>query len=255
MTLKFKKNKRHQHLCDQIYTWLVNDLSNYGVVHVDVFAWCPETQRFNMASCNVHWAIHCHEQNQQTLTQSWGEEALFWLPSNAPLAKAWAFWHGSGQSLLWRQHDQVFHLVFRDWHEAMPWFSCLERTLAHGRYLIAQHGKYIKPHQMPWFSADWFSGWSQPPSIDVPSCHYQKGEFAGLMLTAKEQMHLDYLALGFTYKEIAYRRGVSNTAVQMIYANIKRKINAPKLSNSQLLIRLRDYGFVPLVGGDLCLNH
>lgn len=247
MTLKFIKNKNYQHLCDQFHAWLVNDLAAFGVVHVDAFVWCHHAGRFTMVSCNLHWALDCHRQNTQTFTQPWAGDTLCWLPVDAPLAKAWTFWHGAGESLLWRQDHLIFHLVFKHGRDAMPWFAPLKRHLAHGRYLVTQQGKYLKPHQLPWFSHDWLAGWSNT-CLEQPPRRYHKGDFAGLMLTATEQIHLDYLALGLTYKDIALRRGVSDTAVRKIYANIKRKLNEPHLPSSQLLLRLQGYGFVPLVG-------
>jgi DNA-binding CsgD family transcriptional regulator len=246
MTLKFKKNKNYQQLCDQFHAWLVSDLQAYGVIHVDGFAWQPDVAGFVICSASVDWALHC----QQFLKpQPWlgASGELCMLPDTAPLSAGWQMFGGAGQSVLWAHGEQVFHLVFNNVIDSMVWMSAIKRSLAHGSYLMTQRGKYIKPHQQPCLQEGWLAGWSLP--LYVPPRLYQKGCFGGLMLTAKEQCYLDYLALGLTYRDIAKKHGVTEVAVRKVYWNIKRKLNEPNLPSSQLLSRLHRHGFEPLVGG------
>ena len=248
MTLKFKKNKNYQQLCDQFHAWLVSDLKAYGILHVDGFTLNRDTNGFVMCSADADWPLHCQ---QYVLPQPWlGKSSdLCLLPNDAPLAVAWQLYQGVGQSVLWSHGEQLFHLVFKNFVESMVWITAIKRSLAHGSYLMHQHGKYIKPHQQPCLKDGWFAGWSL--QIHTPQNHYQKGSYLGITLTAKEQCYLDYFALGLTYREIAQRHGVSEVAVRKVYTNIKRKLNEPNLPSSQLLSRLHRRGFVPLIGGVL----
>jgi DNA-binding CsgD family transcriptional regulator len=248
MTLKFKKNKNYQQLCDQFHAWLVTDLKAYGILHVDGFAWDPDLTGFVMCSASVDWAVYCQ---QYVRPQPWlgASSEMCVLSATAPLSASWQLFGGEGQSVLWAYGEQVFHLVFQQVMDSMVWMHAIKRSLAHGSYLMNQHGKYIKPHQQPCLQDGWFAGWSLP--LYVPKRLYQKGCFLGITLTAKEQCYLDYFALGLTYREIATRHGVSEVAVRKVYTNIKRKLNEPNLPSSQLLSRLHRRGFVPLIGGVL----
>ena len=248
MTLKYKKNKSYPQLCDQFQAWLVNDLQAYGVIHVDGFIWDAELACFVMCSVEVDWALRC----QQMLTpQPWVGAAseLSILPHNAPLSMQWQFFKGSGQSVLWAHGQDVFHLVFTNLVDSMVWLSSIQRSLAHGSYLMHQQCKYLKPRFKPCLIEGWFAGWSLP--LHPPKKVYQKGCFFGVTLTAKEQRYLDYFALGLTYREIAAKHGVSEVAVRKVYVNIKRKLKEPNLPSSQLLSRLHRHGFVPLIEGVL----
>jgi DNA-binding CsgD family transcriptional regulator len=248
MTLKYKKNKSYQQLCDQFQAWLVSDLRAYGVLHVDGFIWEPDSTCFVMCSADADWAIHCQD---MFTPQPWTGAAseLCILPMDAPLSMHWRLLKGAGQSVLWAHGQDVFHLVFNNLVDSMVWLASIQRSLAHGSYLMHQQCKYMKPHFKPCLKEGWFTGWSL--ELYPPQKVYQKGCFGGVTLTAKEQRYLDYFALGLTYREIAVRHGVSEVAVRKIYSNIKRKLKEPKLPSSQLLSRLHRYGFVPHIGGVL----
>jgi DNA-binding CsgD family transcriptional regulator len=71
---------------------------------------------------------------------------------------------------------------------------------------------------------------------------YQKSNFKGLILTAKEQLYIEYMLFNLTYKEIAYQQRCSETAVRKVVFNIKRKLGCEHLPVSKLLIKLNEYG-------------
>ena len=129
MTLKFKKNKNYQQLCDQFHAWLVSDLQGYGILHVDGFTFNQDSNRLAICSANADWAIHCQ---QFVEAQPWlgTSSELCVLPTTAPLSASWQRFGGEGQSVLWAYGDHIFHLVFKQVMDAMVWASAIKRSFS-----------------------------------------------------------------------------------------------------------------------------
>tara|TARA_B100001094_G_scaffold98535_1_gene94743 strand:+ start:306 stop:1076 length:771 start_codon:yes stop_codon:yes gene_type:complete len=95
-----------------------------------------------------------------------------------------------------------------------------------------------------------FRGVEQIPNLSkpnaLPEMQYEKSNFKGLILTAKEQLYIEYLLFNLSHKEVAYKQNCSQTAVRKIYLNIKRKLGCSYMPTSTLLKKLNEHDVLSL---------
>jgi DNA-binding CsgD family transcriptional regulator len=80
---------------------------------------------------------------------------------------------------------------------------------------------------------------------------YMKVNFGDLVLTAKEQLYIEFIIFNIAHKEIAHRQDVSETSVRKLLSNIKRKLENESMSNSTLLPELRRRGVLEIFSNRL----
>ena len=95
-----------------------------------------------------------------------------------------------------------------------------------------------------------FRGVERIPDLskfDMPQdIQYEKSNFKGVILTAKEQLYIEYLLFNLSHKEIAHKQGCSQTAVRQIFINIKRKLGCIHMPTSTLVRKLNEHGVLSL---------
>lgn len=80
---------------------------------------------------------------------------------------------------------------------------------------------------------------------------YKKARFQEVILTAKEQLYIEYLIYNFTHKQIASKQGCSETAVRKVITNIKIKLGNAHMSASTMLLKLNDIGALAVCSGSI----
>ena len=93
-----------------------------------------------------------------------------------------------------------------------------------------------------------------PETLVLPQINeiddHRKYFFKGVTLTALDLKYIEFLLSFKSYKEIAFERGCSDTAVRKKMTTIKAKFGDPSMSNSRLFSQLKRHG-----GTVVCAYH
>lgn len=220
-----------------------NLTSEIGYMYFDI-----QKNRYLGSSSNLAWRYEFHEKDLDVSGVNLLREGCFILPNNSVIKSAYNKLENtqatSYKTLFCRRDEFGFELFGIVTEQEL---SNIDQIIMHKKlfnlsYEISRWVKHkksiftdIKAYELARNQFD--------QSYGVSEIQYDKSKFRGnLILTTKEQQYIEYLLFNLTQKEIAYKHGVSETAVRKVILNIKRKLGYEYMSHTTMMIKLKELG-------------
>ena len=251
MKIHHKNMKQVSHDMQQ---WVQSNLAHLGIFECNYSSINAQESTWMGIPMSHRWYCHFMEQGLDKSVVARLQKGSHYLEGSDILYKKYAQYIGSKPTDDLHRYDYVIknhqgfetltvssnQLISKSTHDH------LNKVLHHLSYQAQRIVKNKSNIESEFRFSQELTELFEAKTSEEKSSTYMKSKFHDVILTAKEQLYIEYLIRNLSHKEIAHEHDVSETGVRHVLRNIKRKLGNDSMSTPRMFELLDKKGVLSL---------